>query len=66
VGKREGKGRGGEAHLGVQIRRSLSPKPRAPRGERERWRRGGCCAGELNEGKRPGEGGGRMGEGQGR
>jgi hypothetical protein len=25
-------------------------------GERERWRRGGCCAGELNEGKRPGEG----------
>jgi hypothetical protein len=25
--------------------------------ERERWRRGGCCAGELNKGKRPGEGG---------
>jgi hypothetical protein len=31
-GKRE-RERG--AHLGVQIRRSPSPKPRAPRGERE-------------------------------
>jgi hypothetical protein len=52
---REGEGRG--AHLGVQIWRSLSPKPRAPQ---RRWERqgetGSCCAGELNEGKRPGEG----------
>jgi hypothetical protein len=64
-GRRKGKGRGRErergAHLGFQIRRSPSPKPRAPRGGR--GGRGGCCAGELNEGKRPGEGG-RMGEGQ--
>jgi hypothetical protein len=47
--ERKGEGRG--AHLGVQIWRSPSPKPREPRGERERR-----CAGELNEGKRPGEG----------
>jgi hypothetical protein len=33
--EREGEGRGGGAHLGVQIRRSPSPKPRAPQG-RER------------------------------
>jgi hypothetical protein len=35
-------------------------------GEREVGERGSCCAGELNEGKRPGEGGVRMGESQGR
>jgi hypothetical protein len=35
-------------------------------GERERWeRKGGCCAGELNEGKRDKGRGARMGEGQG-
>jgi hypothetical protein len=56
--EREGEGSG--AHLGVQIQRSPSPKPRAPWGER-----GSCCAGELNEGKRPGVGGARMGEGRG-
>jgi hypothetical protein len=39
--EREGEGRGGGAHLGVQIRRSPSPKPRAPRGGgRERLLRG--------------------------
>jgi hypothetical protein len=52
--KRRERGRG--AHLGVQIGRSPSPKPRAPWGERERWRRGGCCAGKSNE--RKGEKGG--------
>jgi hypothetical protein len=63
---REGEGKGerkeeggGKSSPRVQIRRSPSPKPRVPRGrERERWRRGGCCAGKLNE--RKGEkGGGR-------
>jgi hypothetical protein len=33
--------------------------------EREMGERGGCCAGELNERKRPGEGGGAPGAGQG-
>jgi hypothetical protein len=53
-----GEGRG--AHLGVQIWRSPSPKPRAPpRGEREiaAWEK-------SNERKRPGEGG-APGEGTG-
>jgi hypothetical protein len=45
-GEREGKGEGRGAHLGVQIRRSPSLKPRAQRG-RERWRRGSCCVGEI-------------------
>jgi hypothetical protein len=34
-GKREGEGEWRGAHLGVQIRRSPSPKPRAPWGERK-------------------------------
>jgi hypothetical protein len=55
-GEREGEG----AHLGVQIRRSPSPKPRAPWGrERE------LCAGELNEEKET-RGGGAAGGGAGR
>jgi hypothetical protein len=62
--ERKGEGEGRGAHLGVQIQRSPSPKPRAPWGEREVGERGGCCAGELNEGKRPGEGGAH-GEGTG-
>jgi hypothetical protein len=37
--KRKGRERGGELTTGIQIRRSVSPKPRAPR-ERERWERG--------------------------
>jgi hypothetical protein len=59
---REGEGRG--AYLRVQIRRSPFLKPRAPRGERERGGRGGCCAGELNEEKRPGEGARAWGRGR--
>jgi hypothetical protein len=60
-GGEEGEGRG--AHLGVQIRQSPSPNPRAQRG-RERWRRGGFYVGKSNE--RKGEKGERhAGEGQG-
>jgi hypothetical protein len=63
---RRGEGRGGVGeeregegtHLGVQIWRSPSPKPRAPRGrERE------LCAGELNEGKEIRGGGHGIGRG---
>jgi hypothetical protein len=51
-GRKKERERGGELTSGIQIRRSPSPNPRAPRGEeRERWRRGSCCAGELNERK---------------
>jgi hypothetical protein len=47
AGERGGRGREGEreegrggAHLGIQLRRFLTPNPRAPRdGERERWGR---------------------------
>jgi hypothetical protein len=64
--KREREGEGSSPR-GSKFRRSPSPKPRAPRGERERererWEReGGCCTGELNEGKGPGEGA-HIGEG---
>jgi hypothetical protein len=58
-----GRTRGG--HLWVQIQRSPSPKPRAPWGEIEMGERGGCYVGELNEGKRPGEGRRAHREGQG-
>jgi hypothetical protein len=68
--KGEGEGREGEggrgSHLGVQICRSPSLKPRAQWG-RERWEREReLCVGELNEGKR-GKGRGTLtwGEGQG-
>jgi hypothetical protein len=54
--------RGGELTSGIRNRRSPSPNPRAPRGEeKERWRRGSCCAGELNERKEE-KGGGVWGE----
>jgi hypothetical protein len=60
-GRERGEGRG--AHLGIQLRRSPSPKPRAPREvEREMGERG-CCAGIPNE---RGRGGGAWGGGQGR
>jgi hypothetical protein len=53
--EREGEGRG--AHLGVQIRRSPSPKPRAPpRGERDGREREVAAREKSNERKRPGEG----------
>jgi hypothetical protein len=59
-GEGEGEGRG--AHLGVQIRRSTSPKPRAPpRGEREMGEREVVAREKSNERKRPGERGTRMG-----
>jgi hypothetical protein len=66
-GREEGRGRGKELTSGSKIRRSPSPKTRAPRGrERERWRRGGCCAGKLNERKGEKGGGPRAwGEGSG-
>jgi hypothetical protein len=39
-GGRERKGRGGEnSPLGIQTPAILSPNPRAPWGERERWER---------------------------
>jgi hypothetical protein len=47
--ERRREGRGGELTSGIQLRRSPSLKPRAPRerqremGEREK----GCCAGEI-------------------
>jgi hypothetical protein len=44
----EERGRGeGSSPRGSKFRRSASPKPRAPQGERERGGRGGCCVGEL-------------------
>jgi hypothetical protein len=64
-GRERGRGRERGAHLGVQIRRSPSPKPRAQRG-RERWERGGCCAGKLNERKGEKGGGACTWEGAGR
>jgi hypothetical protein len=53
-GEGEGEGRG--AHLGVQILRSPSPKPRAPRGERDGREREVTAREKSNGRKRPGEG----------
>jgi hypothetical protein len=55
---------GGELTTWIQIRRSTSPKPRAPRG---RERDGGereLCTGELNERKETRGGGRIMGRGR--
>jgi hypothetical protein len=59
-GRKEGEG---SSPRGSKFWRSLSPRPRAPQGERERGERGGCYAGELNEGKRQGEEGAWGGHG---
>jgi hypothetical protein len=53
--RREGRG----VHLGIQLRRSPSPKPRAPREVEREMRERGCCAGIPNEREREEEG--RMG-----
>jgi hypothetical protein len=63
-GERGGEGRG--AHLGDPNSGDHRLQDLGHHGERERWEReGGCCAGELNEGKRPGERGRADGEGTG-
>jgi hypothetical protein len=62
-GERGGEGRG--AHLGDPNSSVHHLQNLVHHGERERGGRGGgCCAGELNEGKRPGERGAH-GEGTG-
>jgi hypothetical protein len=58
-GKRE-RERGGELTSGSKSGDHRLQNLGHHRGEREVGERGGCCAGELNEGKRPGEGA-RMG-----
>jgi hypothetical protein len=62
--KRKGRERGGGSPQGSKFRRSASPNPRASWGRERGGRERELCAGELNEGKRPGEGGARMGSGR--
>jgi hypothetical protein len=57
--EREGEGRG--AHLGVQLRRSPSPKSRVPRGERGRLLRGRIEMRERDRGARAWGAGGARG-----
>jgi hypothetical protein len=58
-GEKEREREGSGAHLGDPNPGDLRLQNLGQQGERERevGERGGCCAGELNEGKRPGEGG---------
>jgi hypothetical protein len=72
-GHTQGRRRGGEERQGEGGKGSSprGPNPAitvsktSPRGERERWRRGGCCAGKSNERKgEEREEGARMGEAQ--
>jgi hypothetical protein len=64
-GRGEGEGRGGEltswSKFGDHCLQNLGHHGE----ERERWRRGGCCAGKLNERKEEKGEGGAHGEGQG-
>jgi hypothetical protein len=64
-GEGEERGREGEGSSprGSKLRRSPSPRPRAPRGERESRERG-CCSGEIKWEKET-RGGGAYGEGTG-
>jgi hypothetical protein len=62
--KRKGREREEGAHHGDPNSGDHRLQNLGHHGERERWRRGGCCVGELNEGKRPGEGGARIGRGR--
>jgi hypothetical protein len=75
AGKKKGWGRGREREMerggeessprGSKFRRSPSPRPRAPQGERDGREREVVAWEKSNERKRPGEGGARMGEGTG-